>query len=243
ERIEERPGHRGEQGHRVRDRSGPRRAGLHRGRRRPGRDAAGRGGVPAARRRCRRLRRPAGRHRRRERHGRGRAGRGAARAARRPGEQRRHHRRDGAAADDGGPRRHPHRGGDQRARGHPGHQRHAAAAAPLAVATDRQRVQRGRVAGAAVGPRHRHDERAGGRRLLPLEDLPERGDAPVRPGARRHEHPDQRRLPRLRRDRPQRIPRRADPPGGRGYADPPGHPARRRPHRRLLRGRRRRPLV
>ena len=61
---------------------------------------------------------------------------------------------------------------------------------------------------------------------------------PVRQGAARHEHPDQRRLPRLHRDRPQRLPRRPHPGAGRGDRDPARDPARRRPDRRVLRGRR-----
>ena len=76
------------------------------------------------------------------------------------------------------------------------------------------------------------------RRLLAVEDLPQRRHRPVRQGAARHEHPDQRRLPRLRRDRPQRLPRRPHPRTGRGDRDPARDPARRRPDRRLLRGRR-----
>jgi len=65
----------------------------------------------------------------------------------------------------------------------------------------------------------------------------------VRAGAARHQHPHQRRLPGLLRDRSQRIPRRPHPRTGRGDRDPPRHPARRRTDRRLLRGRRRRALV
>ena len=50
------------------------------------------------------------------------------------------------------------------------------------------------------------------RRVLAVEDLPQRRHRPVRQGTARHEHPDQRRLPRLRRDRPQRLPRRPHAP-------------------------------
>ena len=53
--------------------------------------------------------------------------------------------------------------------------------------------------------------RPGGRRVLAVEDVPQRRHHPVRQGTARHEHPDQRRLPRLRRDRPQRLPRRPHP--------------------------------
>ncbi len=68
-----------------------------------------------------------------------------------------------------------------------------------------------------------------------VEDVPQRPDRPVRQGAAGHEHPDQRRLPRLLRDRPQRLPRRAHPRTGRGDRDPARVPPRRRPDRRVLR--------
>lgn len=76
-----------------------------------------------------------------------------------------------------------------------------------------------------------------------LEVVPQRGHGAVRQGAGGHQHPHQRRLPRLRRHRPQRLPRHRHRAAGRGHPDPVGDAAGRRSHGPVLRGRRHRPLV
>ncbi len=73
--------------------------------------------------------------------------------------------------------------------------------------------------------------RAGRRGVLAVEDLPQRGDAAVRARARRHRHPRQRRVPRLRRDRPERVRRSPHHRAGCGDTDPARDAARRRAHR------------
>ena len=128
--------------------------------------------------------------------------------------------------------------GDQRDRRHPGHQRDAAAAAPLGVAADREHVQHasapspGRPTSDAPRPGPLSAAYSPSKTFLnavTVQYAKELRDTNILINAG---------LPRLRRDRPQRLPRRPHPRAGRGDRDPARDPARRRPDRRLLRGRR-----
>ena len=128
--------------------------------------------------------------------------------------------------------------GDQRDRRHPGHQRDAAAAAPLGVAADREHVQQRRL----PHPADRAPTASTSARSPPRTRRRRRSSTPSPSSTPRScATPNiliNAGLPRLLRDRPQRLPRRAHPRAGRGDRDPARDPARRRPDRRLLRGRR-----
>ena len=168
------------------------------------------------------------------------ADRGPRRAARRAGQQRR---RSPAVCRRSPPRSirdRARRRGDQRDRRHPGHQRDAAAAAPLGVTADRQHVQQRRLARPADHPRHR------ARARFPPRTRRRRRSSTPSPSSTPRNWRDTNILinsgcPGFHRDRPQRLPRRPHPRAGRGDRDPPRHPARRRPDRRILRRRRRVP--
>jgi len=199
ERTDDCAGHRCEQGNRVRDRGRARRAGLERRSRSPGRGAPGRRRGEAACSGSRRLRSAPRRDRRRERRGRRCTVRGTQRAARRAGQQRRRRRGIAGRALDRHAGSHASRGGDERDRRRPSHQRDAPAEEPFRASADRQPVQPRRVPDLADHAGHR--PRRCQRRELTVQDVPQRGHGPVRQGAAGHQHQDQQRLSRVRRDR------------------------------------------